>query len=153
MGKATVTHARRVNEFLAGYKFCGAKLLLDENVNPECKGLYLGGAEFTTIGGTGKGAEFDKSYYNFESVEKLEIDSDILLATEFKGESGNAVMIENVLDIVYKNELTPMKVSVKFNKAKRIKVLRRGKEKTIDLIDGKYTTELNVGEADYLILE
>ncbi len=151
-GKTAIAHVKQVEQFMGGYVFKGAKLLLDGNVNPECKGLYLGGAEFTTLGGTRKGAEFDNSY-NFESIEKLEIDSDILLATEFSAKSGNAVMIENVLDIVYKCDLAPMKVNVKFKSAKSVKVLHRGEIKTVELKDGIYTTELNVGEADYLILE
>ena len=150
--KTAIAHAKALEETLFAYDFKGANLSVHETAPEECKGLYLGGAEFTTLGGTTKGGAFDNSY-RFKSLKSLSHDSDILLATEFKnGKGGHMLMIENVLDVVYKTTLTPMQARVDFGSAKKIKVFRRGAWTELELTTGIYEVELAVGEAVYILV-
>lgn len=150
-GKAAISHAKKVAEKLKDYKFSGAKILVHESCPQECEELYVGQGEFNTLGGKIKGAGFDNSYV-LDGVKDIEIDSDILLVTELKKGNGKMITLSNVLDIVYKYSIAPMTVKIDLGVGK-VKVLKRNKWSEIELKDGIYTTELNVGEADYLILE
>jgi hypothetical protein len=62
------------------------------------------------------------------------------------------ITLTNVLDIVYKYSVSPMTVKIDLGTDK-IKVLRRGEWKEVLLKGGIYTTELNVGEADFIVIE
>ena len=149
-GKSAINHAKMVAETLKDYKFSGAKLFVHENAPKECEEIYVGKGEFNTLGGKIEGAGFDNSYV-FEGVKSVKTDSDVLLATELKNDSGKMIMLSNVLDIVYKYSLTPMNVEIDLG-VNKIKVLRRGTWKEIELSNGVYKTELNVGEADFIIV-
>lgn len=151
-GKAAISHAKKVAKVLGDYKFMGAKILVHESCPSECEELYVGGGEFNTLGGNISGSSFDNSYV-FESVKSFNTDSDILLATELKNaDGGKMVMLLNVLDIVYKYSVSPMTVKLNLG-ANKIKVLRRGEWKEVNLVNGEYQTELNVGEADYILID
>ena len=150
--KSAIADAKKLENILFAYDFKGAKLFLHETCNEECPGLYLGGAEFTTLGGTRKGAEFDNSYIP-QWCKKITHDRDIMLVTEFEkeGENPHMMMIQNVLDIVYKVDLIPMKATVEFENCNCVKAFKHGEWKEIELLNGIYETELAVGEAVYVI--
>ena len=150
-GKSAVSHAKTVAEKLKDYKFSGAKILVHESCPKECEELYVGKGEFNTLGGKIEGASFDNSY-RFESVKDIKTDSDILLVSELKKDGGKMITLTNVLDIVYKYSVSPMTVKVDLG-IDKIKVLRRGEWKEVLLKGGIYTTELNVGEADFIVIE
>ena len=151
-GKYAIEYAKKIGETLNIYNFKGAKLYLHESCNEECSGLYLGGAEFTTLGGTRKGAEFDNSY-DLQSVKTISNDRDILLVTEFEkdGNEKHLVMMQNVLDIVYKADLIPMKVTADFGLCRSVKFFKHGQWQEMELRDGIFEAELAVGEAVYVI--
>lgn len=150
--KEAIAHAKRLEETLFAYDFKGANLSVHKDCPEECNGLYLGGSEFTTLGGTRKGAEFDNSY-ELRGAKKVSHDRDIMLVTEFEksGEEQYMLMVQNVMDPVYKTELIPMRVTVDFEGCKRVKAFKNEEWKIVELRDGVYETELVVGEAVYLI--
>jgi hypothetical protein len=150
-GKAAIAHAKSVAKVLKDYKFSGAKLSVYKDCPKECEEIYVGAGEFNTLGGKIEGAGFDNSY-DFKGIKSIKHDSDVLLATELENESGKMFMLANVLDIVYKYTLAPMGVEVDLG-ATKAKVFRRGEWKEVNLVNGVYKTELNVGEADFIIVE
>lgn len=150
--KAAIAHAKRLEETVFAYDFKGAKLSVDKNCPEECNCLYLGDGEFTTLGGTKKGAKFDNSY-ELRGAKKVSHDRDIMLVTEFEksGEERYMLMVQNVLDSVYKTELIPMRATVDFGDCKRVKAFKNEEWTIVELKDGVYETELVIGEAVYLI--
>lgn len=152
--KAAIAHAKRLEEVLFAYDFKGSNIFVHECCPDECRVQYLGDAAFSTHGAGRKGAEFDTSYV-FRSAKNLSNDSDVMLVTEFEktGDStSRLLMVQNVLDTVYKTNLKPMHVTVDFGlDCKRVKVFKTDVWEIVDLKNGVYETELVIGEAVYLI--
>lgn len=150
--KAAIAHAKRLENVLFAYDFKGAKLFVDKNCPEECNRQYLGDATISTHGGTRKGAEFDNSY-ELCGAKKVSHDRDIMLVTEFEksGEERYMLMVQNVLDPVYKTDLVPMRATVDFEDCKRVKAFKNEEWTIVELKDGVYETELVIGEAVYLI--
>ena len=150
--KAAIAHAKRLEDVLFAYDFKGAKLSVDAACSDECRTRYLGDALLTSHVGAKKGAIFDNSYC-LRGAKKITHNRDIMLVTEFEKEGKNPylIMVQNVLDFVYKTDMAPMHVRVDFDGYKTVNVFKNEQWEQVELVDGVYEADLVIGEAIYLI--
>lgn len=150
-GKIAISHAQNLSNTLFKYDYVGSNLRLDKEMEKYAF-CYLGCGDLDKADGSKSKSEFDNSYES-KTVKKVEFNKDILLSTEFENKDDGTIlcMFENVVDHIFQTDLRPMKLSVEFGKEyKKAKIFNGEVFETV-AIDGLIETELNVGEALWVI--
>ena len=151
-GKIAIQHAQSLSETLFNYDYIGSNLRLHKDME-KYSFCYIGCGDNEKADGTKSKSEFDNSYQS-KTVKSIEFNKDILLTTELKNNQDGTVlhMFQNVVDHIFQTDVKAMKLKVDFGvEYKNAKYFDGKRFINIPLENGKFSTELVVGEAAWII--
>lgn len=150
--KRVIAHAKGVESELCCRKWQGAKISVSESL-ASVKDTYLK-SEGRVLNNELLPPSVDfENDHSFALLRECTFDRDVLLTTEFKGETQQAYMymVCNVVDTTCKLDLAPMKISLHFEGCDKAKIYKYSEWKEVSLKDGEYETQLALGEAVFII--
>jgi len=150
-GQEAMSAARRMSKIMLNYKFKGAKFFFTSGVPKFGTSNYISSKQDSI---TGTSAVFDNSY-EFANLKSVEIDNDVVLATELYDEKNGLFMymLQNVIDpIGGEYGRTAETVKADFGaEFTYVAELSDGYLEYVKLDGGKYEKTLSAGNAVYLI--
>ena len=147
-----LAYTKAVREYLKGYSYNGAAISVSSAASAY-ESAYKSTSGHTMTDGSVSYVDFEDS--DFTCISSVENDKDIMLITELYNEGNDKYMymVQNVLDPAYESagNTTEMSVTISFGaEYSQVMVVMNGVASTVDLVNGVYTTTLDLGEAVFL---